>query len=66
MLQHNDGSIYKPLPPPPRGKKEKEFYQRAFDEECKDPVLLTLRPFLPKLLGFWSPSVKPADSTSCE
>ncbi|XP_002131926.2 inositol polyphosphate multikinase [Ciona intestinalis] len=55
MLQHMDGSILKPVQPPPRGKREVAFYQKIFDAECDDPVLLTLQPFLPKLLGVWTP-----------
>uniref|UniRef100_H2XWF6 Kinase n=1 Tax=Ciona intestinalis TaxID=7719 RepID=H2XWF6_CIOIN len=62
MLQHMDGSILKPVQPPPRGKREVGFYQKIFDAECDDPVLLTLQPFLPKLLGVWTPPSSSLDS----
>jgi len=54
MLQHLDGSILKPVQPPPRGEREVNFYRKIFDPKCDDPVLLTLRPFLPKFLGMWN------------
>ena len=55
MLQHADGSVLKPVQPPPRGEREVAFYKKLFDSSCGDPVLLTLRPFLPKFLGMWTP-----------
>ena len=61
MLQHIDGSILKPVQPPPRGEREVGFYTRVFDESCDDPVMLTLRPFLPKLLGIWTPPLPSTD-----
>lgn len=51
MLEHADGSIMKPVQPPPRGECEVNFYSKVFDQNCTDPVLQTLRPFLPKFLG---------------
>nr|CAB3256567.1 inositol polyphosphate multikinase [Phallusia mammillata] len=62
MLQHMDGSILKPVQPPPRGGREVSFYQKTFDSKCEDPVLLTLRPFLPKFLGMWNTSSPYTDS----
>lgn len=64
MLQHADGSVLKPIQPPPRGEREVAFYKKLFDSSCDDPVLLTLRPFLPKFLGIWTPS--PAASIEIE
>ncbi|CAK8673244.1 unnamed protein product [Clavelina lepadiformis] len=61
MLQYMDGSILKPVQPPPRGEREVRFYRELFDPNCEDPVFLTLRPFLPKLLGIWTPPV-PAEN----
>ena len=57
MLQHADGSVLKPIQPPPRGEREVAFYKKLFEPSCDDPVLMTLRPFLPKLLGIWTPQV---------
>ena len=55
MLQHADGSVLKPVQPPPRGEREVAFYKKLFEPSCDDPVLITLRPFLPKFLGIWTP-----------
>ncbi len=48
-----DGTILKALhpDPDPRGPREVAFYQKVFDKETKDPVLLELRSFLPKYVG---------------
>lgn len=55
MLQHVDGTILKPVQPPPRGQCELDFYSKVFDENTKDPVLLTIRPFLPRFYGEYCP-----------
>ena len=61
MLQHADGSVLKPVQPPPRGQRELAFYKKLFEPSCDDPVLMTLRPFLPKFLGIWTPQITLTD-----
>ena len=48
-----DGTILKALhpDPDPRGPREVEFYQKVYDPTSKDPILLELRPLLPKYIG---------------
>ncbi|CAH1247034.1 IPMK [Branchiostoma lanceolatum] len=60
MLQHEDGTLLKPLQPPPRGQKELGFYQTIFDEDTKNRDLLTLRQFMPKYLGKFVPEDDPS------
>ncbi|XP_078576370.1 inositol polyphosphate multikinase-like [Branchiostoma floridae x Branchiostoma japonicum] len=60
MLQHEDGTLLKPLQPPPRGQKELGFYQKIFEEETNDQDLLTLRQFMPKYLGKFVPEDDPS------
>lgn len=50
-LQHEDGTILKPVQCPPRGQRETDFYTTAFDENCSDVTLLKLREFVPKFCG---------------
>lgn len=64
MLQHADGSIMKPVQPPPRGECEVNFYSKVFDPKCEDPVLQTLRPFLPKFCGVCYPFSSPGREDS--
>ncbi|XP_039274136.2 inositol polyphosphate multikinase-like [Styela clava] len=64
MLQHTDGSILKPVQPPPRGECEVNFYTKVFNPKCEDPVLMTLRPFLPKYLGLCHPIIVENESES--
>ncbi|XP_019636006.1 PREDICTED: inositol polyphosphate multikinase-like [Branchiostoma belcheri] len=60
MLQHEDGTLLKPLQPPPRGQKELGFYQKIFDENTTNQDLLTLRLFMPKYLGKFVPEDDPS------
>lgn len=56
ILQHEDGSILKPIDPnDPRSARELEFYQTVSSESCTNPHLLKLRKFLPQFLGIWDP-----------
>lgn len=51
FLQTDDGFVLKPVQYPPKGIREMEFYQQLFDSTVRDPVLLQLRPLIPKYLG---------------
>ncbi|NXH14237.1 IPMK multikinase, partial [Bucco capensis] len=62
ILQHPDGTVLKQLQPPPRGPREQEFYNKVYDSECCDSVLLELREYLPKYFGVWSPPTAPNDT----
>ncbi|NXD63837.1 IPMK multikinase, partial [Eolophus roseicapillus] len=59
ILQHPDGTVLKQLQPPPRGPREQEFYNKVYDSDCCDSVLLELREYLPKYFGVWSPPTAP-------
>ncbi|XP_076830457.1 inositol polyphosphate multikinase [Brachyhypopomus gauderio] len=59
ILQHPDGSVLKQLQPAPRGPRELHFYAQVFDEDCTDPLLLTLQRHLPKYYGTWASSEVP-------
>ncbi len=50
FFESDEGTILKSLQPPPdkRGPREVAFYQKVFDPECKDPILLELQQILPK------------------
>ncbi|OWF50893.1 Inositol polyphosphate multikinase [Mizuhopecten yessoensis] len=50
-LQHEDGTVLKPVQSPPRGQREMEFYTTAFDENCSNKTLLNLRQFVPQFSG---------------
>ena len=43
--------ILKPLQRPPKGEREMKFYQTVFDERCTNPLLLALRPLIPRYHG---------------
>ncbi|KAM4670064.1 inositol polyphosphate multikinase isoform 2-T2 [Amazona ochrocephala] len=62
ILQHPDGTVLKQLQPPPRGPREQEFYNKVYDSDCCDSVLLELREYLPKYFGVWSPPTAPNDT----
>ncbi|KFV65936.1 Inositol polyphosphate multikinase, partial [Dryobates pubescens] len=62
ILQHPDGTVLKQLQPPPRGPREQEFYNKVYDSNCCDSVLLELREYLPKYFGVWSPPTAPNDT----
>ncbi|XP_053839473.1 inositol polyphosphate multikinase [Vidua macroura] len=62
ILQHPDGTVLKQLQPPPRGPREQEFYNKVYDSECCDSILLELREYLPKYFGVWSPPTAPNDT----
>ena len=48
-LQHEDGTILKPVQVPPKGQTEVEFYEEVFGEQAStDKVLLQLRELVPK------------------
>ena len=59
FLESNDGDLLKPVQSPPRGPRELTFYQKVFDAECDDPVLLELRTLLPRYLGTWTTAAHP-------
>nr|XP_009674429.1 PREDICTED: inositol polyphosphate multikinase [Struthio camelus australis] len=61
ILQHPDGTVLKQLQPPPRGPREQEFYNKVYDSDCCDSILLELREYLPKYFGVWSPPTAPND-----
>ncbi|XP_060080444.1 inositol polyphosphate multikinase-like [Ylistrum balloti] len=50
-LQHEDGTVLKPVQGPPRGQREMDFYTTAFDENCSNKTLFNLRQFIPKFSG---------------
>lgn len=50
-LQHEDGTVLKPVQGPPRGQREMDFYTTAFDENCSNNTLINLRQFVPKFSG---------------
>uniref|UniRef100_A0A8D0F875 Kinase n=2 Tax=Strigidae TaxID=30459 RepID=A0A8D0F875_STROC len=62
ILQHPDGTVLKQLQPPPRGPREQEFYNKVYDSDCCDSILLELREYLPKYFGVWSPPTAPNDT----
>ncbi|KAM6203731.1 inositol polyphosphate multikinase isoform 1-T1 [Sarcoramphus papa] len=62
ILQHPDGTVLKQLQPPPRGPREREFYNKVYDSNCCDSILLELREYLPKYFGVWSPPTAPNDT----
>jgi 1D-myo-inositol-tetrakisphosphate 5-kinase/inositol-polyphosphate multikinase len=51
-LQHDDGTILKPVQYPPKGQREVDFYQQVFGEQAADDkALLQLRDLVPKFHG---------------
>lgn len=51
LLENDDGTVLKAVQQPPRGDRELNFYEKVFDPNTKDPVLLQLQPLLPKYHG---------------
>ncbi|XP_061564602.1 inositol polyphosphate multikinase-like [Cololabis saira] len=54
ILQHPDGTVLKQVQPPPRGKREMDFYGMVYADDCCDPCLLDLQNHLPRFYGTWS------------
>ncbi|XP_048761323.1 inositol polyphosphate multikinase-like isoform X2 [Ostrea edulis] len=51
-LQHDDGTILKPVQYPPKGQREVDFYQEVFgDQGSDDKAVLQLRDLVPKFHG---------------
>jgi len=53
MMKHADGSLLKPILPPPRGQRELNFYMEAFDQNG-DELFAILKPLLPEFRGVFS------------
>ncbi|RTG91056.1 inositol-polyphosphate multikinase, partial [Schistosoma bovis] len=51
LYSHVQSTIYKPIQHYPKGPHELEFYQRLFDPNCNDSVLVELRKFIDLYLG---------------
>ncbi len=60
FLKNSDGKILKPIQCPPRGERERRFYETVFDPACTDPVLLKMRPLLPLYMGVYQSPMAPA------
>ncbi|CAH8862628.1 unnamed protein product [Trichobilharzia szidati] len=56
LYSHDESTIYKPIQHYPKGPHELDFYQRLFDPNCCDPVLLELRQFVPDFYGLYRDS----------
>ncbi|GAB6029381.1 hypothetical protein CHUAL_005147 [Chamberlinius hualienensis] len=66
MMKHEDGSVLKPILPPPRGLRELNFYKRVFDKDCQDEVINQLRPLLPIYRGVFSSKSQVIDGEDSE
>ena len=53
MMKHADGSLLKPILPPPRGQRELNFYKEAF-EHNGDELFVILKPLLPEFRGVFT------------
>lgn len=56
LYSHVQSTIYKPIQHYPKGPHELEFYQRLFDPNCNDSVLVELRKFVPDFYGLYRDS----------
>lgn len=56
LYSHVQSTIYKPIQHYPKGPHELEFYQRLFDPNCHDSILVELRKFVPDFCGLYRDS----------
>lgn len=59
FLENNKGNILKPVQGPEKGQREVEFYEKMFAPNCNEPVLLSLKSFVPRYDGVWSAKEHP-------
>ena len=51
LLRSNDGLVLKPIQEPPKGEREKNFYNRVFNDFDLNKDELKLKNFLPIFYG---------------
>ena len=66
FLECGNGTLLKPLQSGGRGECELDLYHRVFDPACTCPVLLQLRPLIPRYLGTYTLPEHPQGTTHME